>query len=63
MMYRIALVLLALVLGGCDYVPLTKHKVKTVDGKIITLLCPEIDPHRSRLTYTIDHECRIIIED
>jgi len=49
--------LVALLLGGCNYVPRTEFTVKTVDGKEITLACPFVDRARSEWTYVIEGQC------
>lgn len=57
MKYFVFMVLAVLVAGCGEYVPREEFKVKTVDGKTITLLCPVVDAKRSKFTYVIESEC------
>ncbi len=55
----LAICLTALVITGCDYVAREAFDIETVDGRVITLLCPVVDPYRSTAFYIIDGHCVI----
>lgn len=50
----------ALIISACEYVPQQEFSIETTSGEVVTFMCPEVDPNRSKITYTIDQECRII---
>ncbi len=45
---------------ACDTRPMTQFEIKTAEGGLIKMVCPIVDPLENRLTYFIDHECRVI---
>ena len=59
-MKKMGVLVSILFLAGCDYVPHVVHKIKTEEGKIIKLSCPEIDRGRSELTYVYEKQCVIV---
>ena len=62
-MKLIITVLIAFIITGCgsgEYIPSKTFQIKTVDGQILKLNCPTVDLGRSKLTYVIDNECRLI---
>jgi len=48
---------------GCEYVPREEFKVLTIDGSVLTFLCPVIDPNRNNLTYIYDSDCVLTAVD
>ena len=48
------------ILSGCDYVPHEMHEIETIDGSVIKLSCPKIDPARSTLAYSYGKECYLV---
>ena len=51
------LIVLTLFLTSCEHIPSKEYNVETVDGEILTFVCPEVDVYRNRLTYTYDRDC------
>jgi len=49
----------ALLISGCDYLPMEEFIIKTEDGKLVTFVCPVLDVNRSGLTYVYDGRCFI----
>lgn len=49
-----------IVMYGCEYVDNKQFKVKTVEGEVIELSCPVIDPHKNSLTYFHDGYCYMV---
>lgn len=60
MLKKCTFILLLLGVVGCDYVPNKTYEIETVDGETLLLSCPTVDPNRSKLTYFISNECRLI---
>ncbi len=51
------LIVILLILAGCDYKPRETFTITTTDGKQIRLTCPVVSSMRSTATYVIDGHC------
>ena len=60
---KVLVILSAVFFVGCEYKQSKEFKVETVDKRVITMLCPLIDPHQSKLTYLRSNECMVISVD
>ena len=56
----LASALLLITLTGCDHVPHQQFKISTVNGEVLTLSCPVIDPMRSAITFVYDGDCVLL---
>jgi len=62
MIMKAILIISVILLAGCDHISSKVYQIKTVDGVILNLYCPTVDRGRSKLTYTIDEQCRLVHE-
>ena len=56
----ILLVVLLAITGCGEYIESKVYEIETVNGERIKLLCPTIDPYRSKWTYVISGHCALV---
>ena len=54
------IILICVFMVGCEYKGHKIYKIKTLEGEIISLSCPELDPNQSIFTYFYSQECYIV---
>ena len=59
---KIAFYIALFFMAGCEYIEPTYFEVKDIDGQTLTLRCFVVDPHRSKLTYIIEHSGCSVVE-
>jgi hypothetical protein len=55
-----AILMTAVIVTGCEYIPRKVIEIQTKDGSTVKFLCPVVDPNRSTMTYIIEGDCVVI---
>lgn len=56
----IVCLLIVLSINSCEYIPHKIYELKTIDGQIIKLSCPELGSSKNTLITLYNKECYVI---